>query len=142
VYGPRQRPDMAFNIFIKAMLNDEPITVLGDGKQTRDFTFVQDIISANIAASQKPVAGKIFNLGGGSRISLAGVIEKIEAVMGVKADIIYKEKNRGDVRDTWADTAQAQKHLDFKPEYSLDEGLAQQVAWEKAVMAGEEFAVS
>jgi UDP-glucose 4-epimerase len=139
VYGPRQRPDMAFNIFIKAMLHDEPIYVLGDGKQTRDFTFVQDIISANISASQKPVEGKIFNLGGGSRISLAGVIEKLETVVGVKADIVHKEKNLGDVRDTWADTTQAKKYLDFKPATSLDEGLAQQVAWEKAVMAGEEF---
>ncbi|MDP8243903.1 MAG: GDP-mannose 4,6-dehydratase [Candidatus Hinthialibacter antarcticus] len=140
VYGPRQRPDMAFNIFIKAMLNDDPIIVLGDGQQTRDFTFVQDIISANIAAAQLPVEGKIFNLGGGTRISLAGVIQKLEKVMGVKANIEYREKNLGDVRDTWADTKQARKHLDYKPETGLDEGLAQQAAWEKAVLSGEEFA--
>ncbi len=131
VYGPRQRPDMAFTIFIKAMLNNLPITVLGDGKQTRDFTFVQDIITANISASKLPVEGKVFNLGGGTRISLMGVIEKLESIVGVKADIDYRERNRGDVRDTYADTTQAQTYLEYDPKTSLDQGLKQQVDWQK-----------
>lgn len=138
VYGPRQRPDMAFNIFIKALLKGERLRVLGDGAQTRDFTFVGDIVNANLSASTKPVEGGIFNLGGGSRISLKGAIETLEQVMGVKALIDYQQKNKGDVRDTWADTTQAQNRLDFHPLTTLEEGLSRQASWEKEALEAEE----
>ncbi|MBI1389232.1 MAG: NAD-dependent epimerase/dehydratase family protein [bacterium] len=137
VYGPRQRPDMAFNIFTKAILQDRPITVLGDGGQTRDFTFVGDIVAANLSASQKPVEGGIFNLGGGSRISLMGAVEILEKIIGKSARIERKERNKGDVRDTWADTTQAQTRLGYKPAVSLEEGLRQQVAWEEEALRAE-----
>lgn len=131
VYGPRQRPDMFFHILIKALLKGEPIYVFGDGKQTRDFTFVHDIVLANIAAAEKPAVGETFNIGGGSRVSLLDVLETLERISGIKPNTIFEEKTKGDVKDTWADTTKAQALLGYEPKTTLDEGLLQQFQWEK-----------
>ncbi|UCG31330.1 MAG: GDP-mannose 4,6-dehydratase [candidate division WOR-3 bacterium] len=129
VYGPRQRPDMAFNKFITAILNDKEIAIYGDGKQTRDFTYIEDIIDANVSAMDAQVAGDIFNIGGGSRITVNDTIRIIEKVTGTKAKIRYIEKQKGDVRHTAADITRAKKLLGYAPAYDLEKGLTNEVAW-------------
>ncbi len=131
VYGPRQRPDMFFHILIKALLQNEPIHIFGDGKQTRDFTYVGDIVQANLNAAKKPVAGERFNIGGGSRVSLLEVLSTLEVISGMKPNTVFTEKTKGDVNDTWADTSKAHTLLDYKPSTTLEEGLRKQFEWEK-----------
>ncbi len=130
VYGPRQRPDMAFHKFLKAMLHDANFTVYDDGYQTRDFTYVADIVEANIQAAQAPDAvGQVFNIAGGSRVQLREVIQTMEALTGKPARIHYEPPARGDVRDTFADTSRARRILGYAPQVSLQEGLAAEVAF-------------
>ena len=130
VYGPRQRPDMAFHRFIRAMLEKREITLWGDGGQSRDFTFVDDIINAVIMAATTPAAqGRIFNLGGGDRADINRVLAILQEQLGVKARIKYHDAAKGDVRDTFADTALARQILNFTPSFSLERGLATQVEW-------------
>lgn len=130
VYGPRQRPDMGFNKFIRSALTGAPLKVFGDGKQTRDFTFVDDIVSANIL-SMKPEALGVFNIGGGSRAPLHEVLQTLERVVGSPLRIEHAGDEPGDVRHTWADTSRAQSVLGFAPSVTLHEGLARQVAWQR-----------
>ncbi|WP_159790599.1 NAD-dependent epimerase/dehydratase family protein [Sodalinema gerasimenkoae] len=130
VYGPRQRPDMAFHKFLKAALDDEPISVYGDGQQTRDFTFVKDIVAANLAASEAPGAiGEVFNIGGGSRISLRDTISMMEEIVGKPIPINYMESSKGDARHTSADVSKAQQILSYQPQVSLQEGLRHEWEW-------------
>jgi nucleoside-diphosphate-sugar epimerase len=130
VYGPRQRPDMAFHRFLKAILLDLEFTLFDDGYQTRDFTYVADIVEANIQAAQAPeAAGEVFNIAGGSRVTVREVIAQMEELLGKKAKIHYEPPAKGDVRDTFADTSHAQKLLGYRPHVSLREGLAAEVAF-------------
>jgi nucleoside-diphosphate-sugar epimerase len=130
VYGPRQRPDMAFNIFSRAVLDGEPIRVFGDGRQTRDFTYVADIVAATRAAAEREgVAGRVYNIGGGSRISVREAIELLEAAAGRRAQVEYVEQMSGDVRDTGADTTRARAELGFAPVTSVREGLLREFEW-------------
>jgi nucleoside-diphosphate-sugar epimerase len=134
VYGPRQRPDMAFNKFFKSILQDEAIPIYGDGQQTREFTFVSDIIAANLAAAIAPAAvGEIFNIGGGSRVVLAEVLDTIEQIVDKPIKRKYIEKAMGDARHTAADISKAQKHLGYQPQVSLREGLIQEWEWIKSL---------
>ena len=135
VYGPRQRPDMAFHIFSKAIIQKKPIIVLGDGTQTRDFTYVEDIADANIAAYRNDVNGAICNLGGGCRISVNGVLELFAEISGVQATVERREKMLGDVKDTWADTTRAKELLGFNPKFDLREGLRREYEWAKKIYA-------
>jgi UDP-glucose 4-epimerase len=129
VYGPRQRPDMAFSRFIKAALGGGEIEVYGDGKQTRDFTFVLDAVEANVLASRYEGDGKIFNIGGGSRSSVLEVIEIIRRETGADPPIRFMERARGDVLDTWADTTKAAGELGFSTTTGLEEGLRREIEW-------------
>ncbi|NBD32743.1 MAG: NAD-dependent epimerase/dehydratase family protein [Cyanobacteria bacterium] len=130
VYGPRQRPDMAFHKFLKAVLNEEPISIYGDGLQTRDFTFISDAIAANLAAATAPEAvGKAFNVGGGSRVSLSEVLEKMAVVTGRKIARNYFPQATGDARDTSADISQAQQLLGYNPQVDLRTGLTREWEW-------------
>jgi UDP-glucose 4-epimerase len=130
VYGPRQRPDMAFHKFLKAMLLGQEFTIFDDGYQTRDFTYVADIVEANIQAAQAPDAtGEVFNIAGGSRVTVREVIALMEELLGKKARIRYEPPAKGDVRDTFADTSHAQKLLGYRPRVSLREGLAAEIAF-------------
>ena len=131
VYGPRQRPDMAIHKFVKAILNDEEITVYGDGSQTRDFTYIDDIVEANLLAANSDSAGETFNVGGGSRISVNDLVGKMEQTAGEKARIKYIEKQKGDVADTLADTSKITKLLNWKPEVEIEEGLRRFTEWVK-----------
>jgi nucleoside-diphosphate-sugar epimerase len=135
VYGPRQRPDMAFNKFIRAILSNEEIPVFGDGKQTRDFTYVDDIIDANISVMEAPVVGEVFNIGGGSRITVNDTVAIIERVCEKKAKVKYIEKQKGDVIHTAADISKAQKFLDYTPKYDVEKGIANQFNWMRQLYA-------
>ena len=130
VYGPRQRPDMAFHLFCRAAIEGEPITVFGDGRQTRDFTFVDDIVAGTRAASSADVEpGSVFNLGGGSQTSVRETLDIIAGLAGRELDVTYAEKEHGDVRNTSADTSAARTQLGFDPQTSLEQGLAAEFEW-------------
>jgi|Deesub1362B_J571_1020462.scaffolds.fasta_scaffold01834_3 UDP-glucose 4-epimerase len=132
VYGERQRPDMAFHRFIKAILTQDEIVVYGDGRQTRDFTYVRDIVEANILAVKYAKSGEVFNIGGGNRISINEVIRILEELTGLKAKVKYIEKQKGDVRDTYADISKAKKELGYNPRVDIKEGLKREIEWIKS----------
>ncbi len=134
VFGPRQRPDMAFHKVIMAMIRGEPIPVFGSGEQTRDFTFIEDAVDANILAMEKGLAGSVYNIGGGSRISLNRTIELLEGIIGKKAIRDQSESQKGDVLHTWSDTSRAQAELGFKPRYNVEEGLRKEFEWLSSAM--------
>jgi nucleoside-diphosphate-sugar epimerase len=132
VYGPRQRPDMAFHKFFKAVLEEEAIPIYGDGQQTRDFTFVSDAVAANLAAATSTKAiGEIFNIGGGSRVVLAEILDTMEEIVGKSIQRTHIEKAMGDARHTAADVSKARKFLDYHPQVSLKDGLTQEWQWVK-----------
>ena len=134
VYGPRQRPDMAFHKFFKWILQDQPISIYGDGQQTRDFTFISDAVAANLLAAIVPLAvGEVFNIGGGSRVVLAEVINIMEGIVGRPIKKNFVEKARGDARHTSADISKARKILGYQPQVSLTEGLRQEWEWMKSL---------
>jgi nucleoside-diphosphate-sugar epimerase len=124
VYGPGQRPDMAFHRFIRAIRVKEALTVYGSGEQTRDFTFVGDIVSANLAAALKPPAvGNIYNIGGGSRISVNGVLKLLAEITMQQVKVKHEAVQAGDPPHTYADTQRAELELGFKPQTGIEEGL-------------------
>ena len=129
VYGPRQRPDMAFNRFIRAAISGAPITLYGDGEQTRDFTYVEDAVAATIAAGERGVPGRAYNIGGGSRVTVNQVLEIIGRVAGRPLDIRREPAQKGDMRDTFADTSLARRDLGFTPRVSLEEGIQAEYRW-------------
>ncbi|MBD2778415.1 NAD-dependent epimerase/dehydratase family protein [Iningainema tapete] len=134
VYGPRQRPDMAFHKFFKSILQDEAIPIYGDGEQTRDFTFVGDVVAANLAAARESQAvGEIFNIGGGSRVVLSQVLETMEEIVGRTIKRNHVEKAMGDARHTAADVSKARKILGYQPQVSLRDGLTQEWYWVKSL---------
>ena len=130
VYGPRQRPDMAFHIFGKAFIEGKQPKVFGDGHQTRDFTFVSDAVEATYHAGLKEnIAGRIFNIGGGSRISLLETVKILSKFAGRTMDIEMNDVQKGDVRHTAADIALAEEYLDYHPIIKLEEGLLREFEW-------------
>jgi nucleoside-diphosphate-sugar epimerase len=130
VYGPRQRPDMAFNRFCRSALRGEPITIFGDGGQTRDFTYVSDVVAATRAAAIAPAApGRVYNVGGGMRVSVNDALALIVAFAARPLDVRYLETERGDVRDTGADTTQARADLGFDPGTLVEAGLRAEFEW-------------
>jgi UDP-glucose 4-epimerase len=129
VYGPRQRPDMAFHRFIRAALTGQPITIYGDGEQTRDFTFVADAAAATAAAGDRGRPGAVYNIGGGSRVTVNSVLDRLARITGRTLDVRREDPQKGDMRDTFADTTRAREDLDFRPAHSLDAGLAAEYEW-------------
>jgi UDP-glucose 4-epimerase len=129
VYGPRQRPDMAFNLFIRAILKDEEIVLYGDGEQTRDFTFVSDIIDANLLAAQSTVAGETINIGGGSQTSLLEVISHLRNVSQRNIKVKRSDAQKGDVRHTLADITKARELIGYNPHVQLKNGLREEYEW-------------
>jgi len=129
VYGPRQRPDMAFHRFIRAALTDQPITLYGDGEQTRDFTFVADAAAATAAAGDRGRPGAVYNIGGGSRVTVNSVLDRLARIAGRTLDVRREDPQKGDMRDTFADTTRAREDLDFRPSHSLDAGLTAEYEW-------------
>ena len=129
VYGPRQRPDMGINKFVRAVLNGEAITVYGDGTQTRDFTYIDDVVEANVLAATSDVRGEVFNIGGGNRISVNDLIAAIEAATGKSAAVEHSAEQKGDVKDTRADTRKAAEFLGWHARTGIARGLERYVDW-------------
>ncbi len=129
VYGPGQRPDMAFHKFFKAIAEDKPITVFGDGQQTRDFTFVDDIISACLAAGRDGRAGEVYNLGGGHREKLEDLLPVFERICSRPVKVLRSEKQKGDVLHTLADIHKASDDLGYSPRTELVAGLKEEWLW-------------
>jgi UDP-glucuronate 4-epimerase len=132
VYGPGQRPDMAFHRFIRAGLLGQPITLYGDGEQTRDFTFIDDAVQANLLAAERGEPGGVYNIGGGSRISVNKVLELLGRLLDRPLKIERTPPQHGDVTHTYADTGRAAEGLGLRPKVSLEEGLAAEIEWFKA----------
>jgi len=133
VYGPRQRPDMAFHKFIRAMLRDEPLSLYGDGEQTRDFTFIDDVVEANVRAVDAPPGG-VFNISGGSRVTVNQVIATLEDLIGRPARLDRQGWQAGDQHHTWADASAARRVLGFSPKVGLRDGLAAEVGWLREIV--------
>ena len=131
VYGPRQRPDMAFYRFILAGLEGRKITVFEDGQQTRDFTYVDDIVRGTILASEKGTAGLVYNLGGGSRITVNDVLNMLSEIMDTRLNVEFADRQKGDMRHTFASTELAKAELGYNPSFSVQKGLTAEFNWLK-----------
>jgi UDP-glucuronate 4-epimerase len=130
VYGARQRPDMAFHRICSAALERRPFVVFGDGRQTRDFSYVGDIVAATLAAADSRLGGeRIFNVGGGSPASLSDAIALVGQLAGRSLEVQHVATEHGDVRDTSADTALARRLLGFTPTVTLAAGLEREFDW-------------
>jgi len=131
VYGPRQRPDMAFNKFMQKALNEETIEIFGDGEQTRDFTYVNDVVDAFIAASERGIPGTVYNIGGGHRISVNELLKMMKRVTGRDLKIKHIPAQKGEMTHTYADCRKAKRDLGYTPKYNLEKGLANEWEWIK-----------
>lgn len=129
VYGPRQRPDMAFSRFTEALAEDREIGIFGDGEQTRDFTYVADVVDGTVKAASADVAGLVLNLGGGSRVTVNRVLDTLEDISGITARRKYLPVEPGDPRHTGASINLARERLGWEPRVSLREGLTRQWRW-------------
>ena len=129
VYGPRQRPDMAFHRLFRNALDGEEFHLFGDGQQTRDFTYVSDAVEGTLAAAQRGRPGRVYNIGGGSRVSLLEVIEEIEKLTGTKFRLRPEPNQKGDMRDTYADTTAARNDFGYQPKVRLRDGLKEEWKW-------------
>ena len=131
VYGPRQRPDQVIRIFLSNVLAGKPVVIYGDGKQTRDFTYVDDVVSANVRAAEvEKVNGININIGSGKRISINNLLEKITRLSGMReTTVVKKEKHAGDFPHTLADIRLARKILDYRPTVDLERGLINFIKW-------------
>ncbi|MYD88003.1 MAG: NAD-dependent epimerase/dehydratase family protein [Acidobacteria bacterium] len=129
VYGPRQRPDMAFHRFLSALLADRPISLYGDGEQTRDFTFIEDAVAATVAAGARGVPGSVYNVGGGSRVSVHQGIDVMASCSGRTPDVPRRAPQRGAMRDTVAATGRARVDLEFVPRVTLEKGIHAEYQW-------------
>jgi UDP-glucose 4-epimerase len=139
VYGPRQRPDSAYAavipLFINALSSGQPPLVHGDGRQSRDFTFVDDVVEANLAAARAPVvaAGSVFNIACGGSHSLLELLDVLGREMGVSGGPVHIEPRPGDIRASQADVTAARKVLGFEAQVNFEEGLRRTVAWHRTV---------
>ncbi len=129
VYGPRQRPDMAFTRIVKTLAAGGTFTVFGTGEQSRDVTYVGDAVAATIAAMQRGESGAAYNVGGGSETSLREAISICERLSGRRLDVVYEPAAAGDVRRTAADTSRARADLGWEPRTSIEEGLRAHLEW-------------
>lgn len=135
VYGPRQRPDMGFHRFIRSTLVGEQIKIFGDGEQSRDFTFISDAIAANIGAAEGDTPELVYNIGGGSRVTVNEVLAVIGEVADKQPLPVYENRQFGDVKHTAADTSRARKAFGYAPKVSLRTGLEAEVEWMKQFLA-------
>jgi nucleoside-diphosphate-sugar epimerase len=134
VYGPRQRPDMGYHKFIRALTHDEPIEICGTGQQIRGNTYIDDCVAATVAAVNAPI-GECYNVGGGESASVWDIVRQLEALAGRHARIEHVAKRPGDQLATGADTAKLRRHLGWQPRTQLQEGLASQWRWQQQLAA-------
>ncbi len=136
VYGPRQRPDMAFHRFCRALLRDEEIVVYGDGRQSRDFTYIADAIEANLRAWASSAPQGVYNVGGGSQVEVLEAIAVLERELGARARVRFEPRPPGDPLRTRADAARIRADLGFAPSTPVATGLAAEAAWARGLYAG------
>ncbi|QII08116.1 NAD-dependent epimerase/dehydratase family protein [Rhodococcoides fascians A25f] len=137
VYGPGQRPDMAFNRFLDAALNGRPIPIFGNGEQIRDFTYVDDIVAANIAAAECGTnPGSVFNVAGGTSVSVNETIELLSRITSLDIQKQYSAGVSGDVYRTGGATDAIRNIIGWKPQVTLEEGLHNQYRWAQATLTG------
>jgi nucleoside-diphosphate-sugar epimerase len=136
VYGPRQRPDMGYNLFIDAILRGKPIKLTGDGLQIRGNTYIADCIEAVVRSTQA-MPGETFNLGGGELVTVLEVFRKLERIIGRPAIIERHPARKGDQLATGADVSKLTRHLGWKPMMGIDDGLAKQVEWQRSLLGLE-----
>ena len=129
VYGPRQRPDMAFCRFMEALVDSEAIEIFGDGEQTREFTYVSDAVDGSVKAASADVAGQVLNIGGGSRVTLNRVLDTLEDISRLKVSRRHLPPAPGDLRHTGASINLARERLGWEPRVSLRAGLTRQWEW-------------
>lgn len=137
VYGPRQRPDMGYHLFIEAMLDGREISVFGDGSQSRSVTFVSDCVAATVAALDFGRTGEIYNIGGGAEITVSEAISQIAVELGVEPRIRYEAERPGDQSHTRAETHKANQDLGYEPRVDPASGLRDQVRWHIAQRANQ-----
>ncbi len=142
VYGPRQRPDMAFARFMQALADNEPIEVFGDGEQTRDFTYVSDAVEGAVKAATADVVGMVLNLGGGSRVTINKVLATLEEISNLEVRRENLPAALGDPRHTGASINLARERLGWEPRVALREGLTKQWEWFQAMRRGKNAAAS
>lgn len=133
VYGPRQRPEMGYHLFIDAILKGKPIPLTGDGLQVRGNTYIADCVDATVKATQA-LPGETFNLGGGELVTVLEVLRKLERITGKPALIERHPPRKGDQLATGADAAKLTRHVGWKATTGIDEGLAKQVEWQRALL--------
>ena len=134
VYGPRMRPDLAISIFTGKMLNNEPITIFGDGNQTRDFTYIDDIVKVNMELLDMNKAdGKVMNIGSGNRISVNDLAKHLREIIGSSSEVNYAEVQRGDAKHTLADVSLAKELMGYEPSVTIEEGLKRFVEWYRRI---------
>jgi UDP-glucose 4-epimerase len=129
VYGPGQRPDMAFHRFLKALKKNEPIPVFGDGTQTRDFTYIDDIIEATVASITYGRTGETYNIGGGDRKKLKDIFPILENICQKEVVIDRQDTQKGDAPHTYASTDKARKELKYSPQTQIEDGLREEWKW-------------
>jgi UDP-glucuronate 4-epimerase len=136
VYGPRQRPDMAYNLFINSFLHSQAIRIFGDGEQTRSNTYITDCIDGVMLAFQQPKIsiGETFNIGGGEVVSINQVLRILRGITGLQGSTFYLAARPGDQLSTAADTTKAQRMLGYEPQTSIYEGLRSQVKWQESCL--------
>lgn len=137
VYGPGQRPDMAFHRFLRAAIERRPIEIYGDGHQTRGFTYIEDVVTANLQAASHGRPGAVYNIGGGAPASLREVLALLERLVGHPLAVDYGAAQPGDPRATEADIGRARADLGYEPRTGLAEGLAAMKTWMQALLASE-----
>lgn len=133
VYGPRQRPDMAYNLICQSILEGKEFQVFGDGTQSRSNTFVSDVVDATIIAALSPASNEIYNIGGSEEVSLLDVISIIESLVGKKANFQFGPERPGDQLRTMANIEKAKRNLNWSPKVSLQEGLGKQIHWQRTL---------
>ena len=140
IFGPRQDPTSPYSgvlaKFITQMLKREPPVIFGDGKQSRDFTYVENVVNANLLACQSPaseVAGRVFNIATATRIDLNETCRVLKKLTGYDGDVKYEAERAGDVKHSLADLSLAQRHLGYKPTVSFEEGLQRTVDWYRSL---------
>jgi UDP-glucose 4-epimerase len=137
VFGPRQRPDMGFHKFLRAIVEDRPLDVYGDGSRSRDCTYVDDVVDATIRSGDTRTKSRVFNVGGGTRRPLGDILETMQGIVGKRARIRYTGAERGDVPHTHADISKSREEFGYNPSTSVEEGLRREARWlEEAVRAG------
>jgi UDP-glucuronate 4-epimerase len=129
IFGPRQRPDMAYRIFIEALLTGRALRIFGDGRQSRGNTYISDCVDATLLILERGRLGEVYNVGGGTEAELIEIVRILETITGCKARIDYQPARPGDQRRTLANTSKIQSELGWVPRTSLVDGLAQEVGW-------------